>query len=453
MSSPMPAHSHESVPKLPPGPSHWNSWRLALAFYRDPLRLFLDLAQQYGDVVGSRLGPWHFVLVANPDLVETVLLRHPRDYIKEHGHIQQLLGNGLLVSEGDFHMRQRRLMQPAFHRDRIAAYGSVMADYARRLSEHWQDGSSLDVYQGMMHLTQTVAAKTLFDADVEAEADAVGQAITTALHTNFLVQRLPFARLFQKLSRRSQRQFEEAIALVNGTFYRLIAERRNDARDRGDLLSMLLKTQDAKGGLTDEQIRDELATLFVAGHETTGGALTWTLYLLARHPEVEATLHGELDRVLQGRPPTVADVPRLPYTEMVVAESLRMYPPGWTLLRQTVHETQVGGYTLPPDTYVFLSAWVIHHDARFFPDPWKFDPSRMTPEARKARPHFAYFPFGGGSRQCIGEQFAWMEMILVLANLAQRWRLHLAPGQTVRTNPGATLRPKGNVWMTVEARR
>ncbi len=191
----------------------------------------------------------------------------------------------------------------------------------------------------------------------------------------------------------------------------------------------------------------------MAGHETTGGTLTWAWYLLARHPEVEAELHAELDRELHGRPPTVSDLPRLTYTEMVVAEVLRMYPPGWTLMRHTVRETEVGGYTLPADTYVFLSAWVIHHDARFFPDPWKFDPLRMTRAARKAWPHFAYFPFGGGSRQCIGEQFAWTEMLLILATLAQRWRLRLAPGQTVHTNPGATLRPRGHVPMTVEARK
>jgi cytochrome P450 len=428
---------------------------MGLAFYRDPLQLFLDLARQYGDIVGTRLGHAHFVLLSHPDLVESVLVQHPRDFIKEHGHAQQLVGKGLLVSEGDFHMRQRRLMQPAFHRDRVAGYGSVMADFSRRLSERWQRGASVDIYHEMMHLAQVIAGKTLFDADVEADVDAVGEAIATALHTNFLLQQIPFARLFAGLSRRTKARYDEAIALVNRTFSRLIAERRKDKTDRGDLLSMLLKVQDAEGGtggLTDEQIRDELVTLFVAGHETTGGTMTWTWHMLARHPEVEAQLHEELDRVLGGRPPTVADVPRLVYTEMLIAEVLRMWPSAWTQLRQTVHETQVGGYTLPADTYLFLSSWVIHHDPRFFPDPWRFDPARMTHEARHARPRFAYFPFGGGSRQCIGESYAWMEMIVVIATIAQRWRLRLAPGQKVVPNPGATLRPKEGVRMILESR-
>jgi len=442
--------------KPPPGPSHWNAWRLGLAFYRNPLRLFLDLARDHGDVVAAKLGPWNFVLLSHPDVVEEVMVTHARDFTKEHGPARQIIGNGLLVSDGPFHLRERRLLQPAFHRDRIAAYGEVMADLSRRRRDRWHDGDRLDVHHEMMQLAQMIVAKTLFDTDVESEADALGQAITTAMQNNFLAQQMPFAGLVKKLRRRSIERFEAAIARIDSTIYGMIAEHRQSGQDRGDLLALLLKAQDTEGGtggLTDVQLRDELATLFVAGHETSANALTWAWYLLARHPEAEAALHAELEQVLGGREPTVADVPDLVYTEMVVAEALRMYPPVWTYLREARVDTQVGGYTVPAGAYVFINTYGIHHDARFFAEPSRFDPQRMTRAARAARPHFAYFPFSGGSRQCMGESFAWLEMVLVVATLAQRWRLRLAAGQTVEPSAGLTLRPKEGMPMLAEARK
>jgi len=439
--------------RLPPGLDHWSAWRLGLAFYRDPLKLFLDLARDHGDIVHARLGQYHVVLLSHPDLAEEVLVTQARHFTKEHGPARQVTGNGLLVSEGAFHMRERRLLQPAFHRDRIAVYAQVMADFSRRHRDRWQAGQQVDVHQEMTQLTQMIVAKTLFDNDVEAETDALTRAITTAMHTNFLVRQLPIAGLVKRLQRPSAQRHDEAIALISRTLYRMIDEHRKSGRDRGDVLSMLLAAQDTEGGtggLTDAQVRDELATLFVAGHETTANALSWIWVLLARHPEAEATLHAELDRVLAGRPPEVGDVPQLPYTEMVVAEALRLYPPGWTYVREATADTELGGYAVPAGAWVFINTYGIHHDARFFADPWRFDPQRMTHAARAARPRFVYFPFGAGGRQCMGEHFAWMEMILVVATFAQRWRLRLAPGQTVATMPGITLRPKGNVPMTVE---
>ncbi|MBY0526429.1 MAG: cytochrome P450 [Gemmataceae bacterium] len=441
---------------LPPGPGHWTAWRLGLAFHRDPLRLFLELPRDHGDIVHAGLGQFHIVLVTHPDLVEQVLVTHARDFTKEHGPARQVIGNGLLVSDGDFHLRQRRMMQPAFHRDRIAVYGGVMADFSRRRRDRWHDGQQVSVHHEMTQLTQLVVAKTLFDTDVEAEADAIGAALTTAMQTIFLFPHMPFAGLVKRLRRRSAHRFDEAMALIDRTLYRMIDEHRKGGRDRGDLLSMLLAAQDTEGGtggMTDEQVRDELATLYVAGHETSANALTWVWTLLARHPEAEATLHAELDQVLAGRPPTVADVPHLPYTEMVVAESLRLYPPVWTYLRQAIHDTTIGDYSVPAGTAVFVNTYGIHHDARFFPNPGHFDPQRMTRAARAARPRFAFFPFSGGTRQCMGESFAWTEMILVVATIAQRWRLRLAPGQTVVPNAGLTLRAKGEVPMIVEARK
>jgi cytochrome P450 len=440
---------------LPPGPGHWNPWRLGLAFYRDPLRLFMDLARDHGDIVHACLGQWHLVLVSHPDLVEEVLVTHARNFTKKQAPARHVTGNGLLASDGPFHMRERRLLQPAFHRDRIALYGKVMADLVRQRCGRWRDGQHLNMHREMTELTQAIVVKALFDSDVEAEADALSGAIAIAIQTNFLLRQLPFAGLVRKL-RGSEQRFNDAIAVIDRTLFRMIDEHRKDGRDHGDLLSMLLSAQDSEGGtggLTDQQVRDELATLFLAGHETSANALTWTFYQLARQPEAETALHAELDQVLAGRPPTVADVPRLPYTEMVVAESLRRYPPVWTVLRQAGQETQLGRHTIPARAIVFVNLFGIHHDARFFPDPWRFDPQRMTHAARTARPRFAYFPFGGGGRQCIGEGFAWMEIILAVATIAQRWRLRVAPGLNVRTYPGITLRPRGEVPMTVEARR
>jgi cytochrome P450 len=451
----MESSSPHASTSLPPGPSHWSTLRLALAAQRDPLRVFLDLARDHGDVVHARLGPWHFILLSHPDVVEEVLIKHPRAFTKERGPARQIVGNGLLVSEGEFHKRERRLLQPAFHRDRIARYGAVMTDLSRRRCDRWHAGAQLKVRQEMMQLTQMIAAKAMFSTDVEAEADALGKAIATTLNASFLTQQLPFPGLVKVLRRRSVRRYEEALGTIDRTIYRMIKEHRRSGQDHGDILSVLLQAQDTEGGtggLTDEQVRDELATLFVAGHETTANALTWTWYLLARHPEAEMALHAELDQVLGGRAPTVADVPQLRYTEMLVAEVMRLYPPGWTLIRQAVAETVVGGYTVPAGAFVFISIYGIHHDARFFPDPWRFDPQRMTREARAARAPFVYLPFGRGGRQCMGEPFAWLELVLVVATLAQRWRLRLAPGRTVTPSAGVTLRPKGDVLMIVEPR-
>jgi cytochrome P450 len=440
--------------QLPPGPSQGSAWRLALAFHRDPLRLFLDLARDHGDIVHTQLGRWHNVLITHPDFAEEVLVKHPRDFTKEHNPARQVTGNGLLVSEGDFHKRERRLLQPAFQREHIARYGDAMADLTYRRRDRWRAGEHLDAHREMMELTQCIVARAFFSTDVEAEANALGEALATALRTNFLTQQLPFIGLVRKLRRRALERHEAALGVINSTLHRMIDEHRKGG-GQGDLLSVILQAQDTEGGtggLSDQQVRDEVATLFVAGHETTANVLSWIWYLLARHPEVEAAVHAELDQVLAGRPPTVADVPHLPYVEMVVAEALRLYPAAWTMLRHAVTDTHIGGYSVPAGTVIFVSVYGIHHDARFFPDPWRFEPQRMTRAARAARPHFVYFPFGGGARQCIGEGFAWMEMALVVATLAQRWRLRLAHDRAIVPEAGITLRPKKGMPMIVEAR-
>ena len=427
-----------------------------MSFRRDPIGFLTRVTQRYGDLVGFRFGTQWAVFVNNPELIKDVLVTHDQVFGKGRGlqRAKRLLGEGLLTSEGSFHRRQRRLAQPAFHRQRVLGYGTVMTHCADELRQSWQDGSTLDLDHEMMRLTLAIVAKTLFDADVTREAEAIGQALTTTMES-WRVLMLPFAELLERLPLPSIRRFQQARARLDATIYRIIEERRADPKDRGDLLSMLMAAQDSEGdgtGMTDLHLRDELMTLFLAGHETTANALTWTWYLLSQHPDVETRLHGELDRVLGGQLPQAEDLPQLIYTEKVVSESMRLYPPAWIIGRRTLQEYEVSSYRLPANTLILMSPFVMHRDARFYPDPLRFDPERWTPESKAARPRFSYFPFGGGSRQCIGEAFAWMESILLVATLAQHWRFRLVPGHPVAPRPLVTLRPKFGMKMKIEQR-
>jgi Cytochrome P450 len=301
----------------------------------------------------------------------------------------------------------------------------------------------------MMRLTLAIVAKTLFDADVDDEAAEIGEALTAAFHSfNFAI--LPFTELLEKLPLPHVRRFNAARDRLDQTIYRMIDERRKANDDRGDLLSMLLLATDTEGdggGMNDLQLRDEALTIFLAGHETTANALTWTWYLLSQHPEVESRMHHEIDSALMGRDPTFEDLASLPYTRMVLAESMRLYPPAWAIGRRAIQPFDVRGYTVPARSVVLMSQYIVHRDPRFFPDPEHFDPERWTPEAQASRPKFSYFPFGGGTRVCIGEQFAWMEGILLVATLAQKWKMRLEPGHPVDILPLITLRPKNGMRM------
>ncbi|MEJ7615475.1 MAG: cytochrome P450 [Pyrinomonadaceae bacterium] len=442
----------------PPGPSNlWPGGQL-LAFRRDPLRLLLKVAGEYGDIAHLKIGPQHVYLLNHPDYIKDVLVTHHENFLKGRGlqRAKRLLGEGLITSEKEFHRRQRRLAQPAFHKQRIAAYGAVMVDYAERMQrERWHDAQVVDAWREMMRLTLAIVGKTLFDTDVEREAEDVGEALTAAIET-FSAFMLPFAELLSRLPFPAKRRFERARARLDAVIYRIIEERRQSAADRGDLLSMLLIAQDEEGdkaGMTDEQLRDEAMTIFLAGHETTANALTWTWYLLSQHPEAEAALHKEIDAATAPDALlTVEDLPRLRYTEMIVTEAMRLYPPAWTLGRRAINDYEAGGYRIPGGSLILLSPYVMHHDPRYYPEPFRFDPERWTSAAREARPAYAYFPFGGGPRRCIGEGFAWMEGVLLLATIARRWRLRLVPGHRVATQARITLRPKHGMMMTIEER-
>jgi cytochrome P450 len=427
-----------------------------VAFRLDPLRFLRRLALTHGDVVRFSLARQEVFLLNDPELIRDVLVTHDRRFSKGPGLrvAERLLGQGLLTSEGAFHQRQRRLAQPAFHRQRVAAYGATMVDYALQWQERWRDGQVFDVAEEMRGLTLRIAAKTLFDTEVATEIRDVSDALTESLNL-YTLATLPFAARLEPLLPFLTRRFDRARARLDATVYRMIAERRASGEDRGDLLSMLLLARDVEedgGQMTDLQLRDEAMTILLAGHETTANAFAWTWYLLSQNLEAEARLHAELDEVLDGRPPAVEDVPRLPYTRQVFSESMRCYPPAWVVARRALEECPLGSFTLPAGALVLMSEWVTHHDPRYYPDPFRFDPDRWTPEAVADRPRFAYYPFGGGSRLCIGEQFAWMEGVLVLATLASRWRFQLVPGHPVVPLPQITLRPKHGVRMVARAR-
>jgi len=347
------------------------------------------------------------------------------------------------------------MIQPVFQHERVASYGAPMVELADRHAARWRDGEVVDVAREMTRLTLAIVGRTLFDADVESEADEIGQAMTTAVTLFGSTLTLPYSEIIDRLPLPANRRFARAKARIDATIARLIAERRSSPGQHTDLLSLLLAAWDSEGdgtGMTDAQVRDEAITIFLAGHETTANALAWTWYLLSQNPAAEAKLHAEVDAVLGDRPPTAADFPRLPYTERVLAESMRLFPPAWIVGRRALEDREIGGFRIPRRSIVLACQWVTHRDPRYFPDPERFDPDRFLPEAKAARPKFAYFPFGGGPRVCIGEGFAWLEGVLVLATIARRWRLTLERGQIVTPAPSITLRPKYGIRMRLERR-
>ncbi|MFN0088422.1 MAG: cytochrome P450 [Blastocatellia bacterium] len=442
--------------KQPPGPKPILPGYNFMALRRDRIGFLTKLAKEYGEIAHFKLGSVPVYLLTNPEHIRDVLVTHNKLFMKGEGlqRAKRLLGEGLLTSEGEFHLRQRRLAQPAFHRQRIAGYAQTMVDCARRMREEWQPGETRDIAREMMRLTLAIAGKTLFGTDVIREADEIGAALQTAMEA-FNRLTLPFSNLIEKLPLPSVRRFEQAKGRLDATIYRIIEERRAGKEDHGDLLSMLIQARDTEGdgrGMTDLQLRDEVMTIFLAGHETTANALTWTWYLLSQHPAEEARFHEEVDQTLAGREPAPEDYSRLAYTERVLAESMRLYPPAWIIGRRALTHYSLDGYTIPAGSILLMSQYVMHHHPKYFPDPERFDPERWTPEAREARPKFSYFPFGGGPRLCIGEQFAWMEGVLVLAAIGQRWRMRLSPGHPVAMQPLVTLRPKHGMKMVLAQR-
>jgi cytochrome P450 len=441
---------------LPAGPKGGRVMGNMREFNRDTLGFVERCAREFGDVVLTRFlyVPAYFLF--NPEHIEYVLASGSKNFIKPMSmrspFFHRLVGNGLVTSEGDFWRRQRRLAQPAFHRDRVNAYGETMVEFTRRMLARWRDGAVLNVHEEMMLLTQAIVAKTLFSADVSGEADEIGEALRLIVRP-FASQATLKWILDNRLPTPGHLRFNRAVRKIDRFVYRVIAERRASGEDTGDLLSMLLRAQDEDGsGMTDNQLRDELMTSFLAGHETTALALTWAWYLLAQHPEAEERLAAELAEVLDGRAPKAEDLPRLRYADWVIREAMRLYPPAWGVGREAVRACEVGGYPVPAGMQIFAFQWVVQRDPRWYAEPERFRPERWGEEAAARLPRYAYFPFGGGPRQCIGNYFATMEAVLVLSTVAQSFRLRLVPGHAVELLPAMSLRPRDGVAVKVEKR-
>ena len=437
------------------GPKGGYLFGSAAAFRRDQLGFYASCAREYGDVVQTRMGPYRILLIYHPDAIEELLVTRSRDFVKSPGVrlLRPLLGDGLLLSEGDTWLRQRRLVQPAFHRQRVAGYGDVMTAFTERHVADWKDGDLVEVHAEMMALTQAIVGKTLFDADVSGDAHEAGQA-AKVLAEDFGARLQSFQLIPYWLPTPRNLRAHRAIRRLDALVHRIIAARHSSPEDRGDLLSMLVQAQDADDGtrMTARQVRDEVMTIFMAGHETTAVALSWTWYLLAQHADAEARLAGELRDVLGGRAPSFADLPRLKYAEMAVTESMRLYPPAYAIGRQAARATEIAGQPIAPGDIFVAPTCVVHRDRRWFEEPEAFRPERWAGDLAQRLPRYAYFPFGGGPRQCIGNGFALMEAVLILATIAQRFRLSLVPGQRITPTPYVTLRPEPGIRMLLARR-
>jgi cytochrome P450 len=428
--------------------------------WRDPLSLLLRSSRDHGDVVLFRFAHLRYYLVNDLDAIRRVLVDNHKNYTKSQNYkgLKLVLGTGLLTSEGDFWRRQRKLVQPAFHRERLTGFARSMTASTRDMLDRWAESADptrvIDAHEEMMRLTFRIVGQTLLSTELDGEAREMGKAITVVLyHANEYAQAIAPLPVWAPTPKNLQ--FKRAMRTLDTLVQRIIDERRaRPDQGKDDLLSMLMAVKDAETGetMSDRQLRDEVMTLVLAGHETTANALAWTLYLLSRHPDVERRLAAEVAQVLGDRPPSFADLPKLPFCMNVVQESMRLYPPAWAFERQAIEDDVLAGYTIPAGSIVSMSPYALHRDPAHWENPEGFDPDRFLPERSEGRSRHAYMPFGGGPRQCIGNSFALMEAQIVIASIVQRFRLALVPGHPVELDPVITLRPKNGIKMTLEPR-
>lgn len=442
-------------PRQAPGPRGLMSgWRLM----RDPLPFIEKLFREFGDIVHLRIMNLRVCVVAHPEGIKHVLQDNHRNYRKSFDYkiLARLLGQGLVTSEGPLWLRQRRLMQPMFHRQRVAAFGTLMAECTAGMLDRWRERAEraevFDVAPEMMRLTLQIVGRALLSMDLTAQADEIGRNMTIA---NERFGNIGLSAFVPWLPTPGNARFRRAAAVLRKIVLDIIAERRRDGRDHGDLLSMLLAVRDEETGqgMKDEQLRDEVLTLILAGHETTATALSWTWYLLSQNPEAERKLHIEVDNVLDGRAASVGDLPKLNYTGMVIDEAMRLYPPVWAVGRAAIADDEIMGYRVPTGCNVVLSQWLAHHHPGFWDNPDSFEPDRFSPEGNEARPRYAFFPFGGGPRMCIGNLFALAEAQIVLATVAQNYCLRVPKEHPIELQPLVTLRPRYGVKVFLKRRR
>lgn len=450
--------ARSSSSAFPPGPGGYPILGVLPQLRSDPIRTFLDAADRYGDVVHLKAGPYHGFLLSAPADIKHVLQDNARNYHKSplYERLRDSLGNGLLTSEDSFWLRQRRLAQPAFHRQRLVAMAETMVACTEQMLERWEQtasaGTIVDIVEEMMGLTQAIIVRTMFSTDLGMTAEIVNR--TWPIINRRIGETFWSTKLETTLPLPANRRFWRALNELDSVVYRIIAERRQTGRDEPDLLSMFLAARDDEtgAGMTDRQLRDEVMTMLLAGHETTSLALSWTYYLLSQHPDVERGITDEVDRVIGSGRPSFSHVDRLTRIRQTLEESLRLYPPAWGFSRLSLGDDEVAGYRVPKGSIVFLIPFVIHRRPKLWPDPDRFDPDRFAPEQESARPRFAYIPFGGGPRGCIGNQFAMLEAQLIVASIAQRFRVELVPGQEIRPEPLITLRPKPGIRAVIRQR-
>ncbi|MBO8170285.1 MAG: cytochrome P450 [Bacillaceae bacterium] len=438
-----------------PGPKGFPITGNLFRFRNEPLAFLTESAHKYGDMVRIRLGPTrHVYLINHPDYIKEVLVDKKDAFRKSLGLqiAKKFLGEGLLTSEGKEHMRQRRLMQPAFKPDRISQYADTMAEYGEKLADSWQDGEQRNITRDMMDVTLRIIVRTMFSIDMKQDPHDIGKALEVGL--KYIIDKTrTLIDIPDRIPTRRNRQFKRAGQTLNQAIYTILEERRqNGPQDNGDLLSMLMNARDEKSGtgLTDELIRDQVMTIFLAGHETTANTLSWTWYLLSQHPEVEQKFHVELDRVLGNRLPTADDVSRLTYTRQVIQESMRLYPAAWIIGREALREVEIGGHSFDKGDTLLMSQYVMHRNPKYYEQPDRFMPERFAGDLLEKNPPFAYFPFGGGPRVCIGNHFALLESTLLLAVIGQKFKLRLIDNHhPVEPEPLITLRPKNGLYMKV----
>ena len=455
------------APRRPPGPRGLPFVGTSFMASRDATQALTRWAREYGDIVYYRFFDFRFYVLFHPQHVEQVLLGKTGNFVKgiTSRANPELFGNGLLTSDGVFWRRQRKLSNPAFHRESLVRYSDITTEEASRLLQAWKNGETRNIHNDMMYVTLRIVLQSLFGSDLGESIKVIEPALDAIMVSSSGFHSIAF---FLGIPTPTRARHFRAVREIDRVVYGLIARGReklksSDGRDPNaerqtaggakDLLTLLLTARDDDGNsMSDQQLRDEVITLLLAGHETTALNLSWSWYLLAQHPEVEEKLHAELDAVLGGRPPCAADLPKLQYTDRVIRETLRLYPPAWRIFRRTQEPFTVGEYVLPAGSNIVLSQWVTQRDPRWFSEPERFHPGRWSEEATAKLPRFAYFPFGGGPRVCIGAGFAMMEATLLLATIAQRSRMRLAPNQRIEPLASITLRPKNGIRVQLEER-
>lgn len=437
--------------RFPPGPKSSYPGSGFLRFRKDPMGFLERMAREFGDIVHWKMGGQNVFLINDANLIRDVLITQDKKFDKQLEAARSLLGLGLTVSSGEFHRRQRQSIQPGFYRDRIAKFAEVMVQCATRAQNRWGENATLDIKREMERIALRVVGETLFGVNLESHAEAVSRAMTRAIGSpsNMMV---PMLKWIEKLPLKGVRAAKAGRAVMHAVVDQVIRERRPSAGQTDDLLSSLLVADDQINDASDRQLHDEVMNLLIAGYETTANAMSWAWYLISQHPKVEDCLHQELDRVVGDRSPTMADFEALRLTQNVIRESLRLYPPLWIIWRRTLEDYPINGYVAPAGSLVLMCQHVTHRDKRYFPEPLRFNPDRWTEEFKEHMPKFAYFPFGGGSRQCIGDRFGFLEAVLVVATIARKWKLTLATGHPVVPAPLFTLRPKYGLRMIATRR-